>query len=159
MAHYKYGSFEHWLFLFMSYIWGRHKKQERALKNAPASHKTFECDPRWEGRIENCVKIKQKSFVVIPFLCSLRRHIRSLQSFACNAEMHPHTVHWDTQVQTSFSVIGVALTRKKCVFYTKKEQATQIWKCRAFTVRKKAVTSHIKMCLVFSFFAPCREGL
>ena len=32
---------------------------------------------------------------------------------------------------------GVTLTRKKCVFYVKKEQATQIWKCRAFTVRKK----------------------
>ena len=32
---------------------------------------------------------------------------------------------------------GVALTRKNCVFYIKKEQAMQIWKCRAFTVRKK----------------------
>ena len=46
---------------------------------------------------------------------------------------------------------GVSLTRKKSVFYAKKEQATQIWKCCAFTVRKKTVTSHIKMRLVFSF--------
>ena len=54
---------------------------------------------------------------------------------------------------------GVALTRKNCVFYVRKEQATQIWKCREFTVRKKTVTSHIEMRLVFSFFAPSREGL
>ena len=32
---------------------------------------------------------------------------------------------------------GVTLTQKNCVFYAKKEQATQIWKCHAFTVRKK----------------------
>ena len=45
---------------------------------------------------------------------------------------------------------GRTYAKKKSVFYTKKEQATQIW---------KTVTSHIKMRLVFSFFAPTREGL
>ena len=30
-------------------------------------------------------------------------------------------------------ITGVALTRKNCVLYAKKEQATQIWKCRTFT--------------------------
>ena len=34
-------------------------------------------------------------------------------------------------------IAGVTLTRKNCIFYAKKEQATQIWKCCAFTVRKK----------------------
>ena len=36
-----------------------------------------------------------------------------------------------------FMYTGVALTRKNCIFYAKKEQATQIGKCGAFTVRKK----------------------
>ena len=39
-------------------------------------------------------------------------------------------------VNQRFISSGEALTRKNCVFYTKKEQATQIWKCCAFTVRK-----------------------
>ena len=32
---------------------------------------------------------------------------------------------------------GSHLREKIAFFYAKKEQATQIWKCRAFTVRKK----------------------
>ena len=42
-----------------------------------------------------------------------------------------------TDQQTSLCGSGVAHTRKNCVVYAKKEQATQIWKYRAFTVRKK----------------------
>ena len=32
---------------------------------------------------------------------------------------------------------GRTYAKKLCFFYAKKEQATQIWKCRAFTVPKK----------------------
>ena len=46
--------------------------------------------------------------------------------------------HWrDDIVEQQGAASGVALTQKNCVFYAKKEQATQIWKCRGFTVRKK----------------------
>ena len=41
------------------------------------------------------------------------------------------------ELWTNQTIPGVALTPKKCVFYAKKEQTTQIWKCNAFTVRKK----------------------
>ena len=79
---------------------------------------------------------------------------------ASQPNMHHFTdsyvIHLDLKDKETST--GVALTRKNCVFYAKKEQATQIWKCRAFTVRKK-VTSYIKMRLVFLFFAPSREGL
>ena len=48
--------------------------------------------------------------------------------------------------------------REKTVFYAKKkkEQATQI---PCVYCKQKTVTSHIKMRLVFSFFAPTKEGL
>ena len=49
---------------------------------------------------------------------------------------------------------GVALTRKNCVFYAKKEQATQIWKCGAFTVRKKQWPHTSKCVSPFRFLHP-----
>ena len=53
---------------------------------------------------------------------------------------------------------GVALTRKNCVFYAKKEQATQIWNAVRLLYAKNSDLTH-QMRLVFSFFAPSREGL
>ena len=54
---------------------------------------------------------------------------------------------------------GVALTQKKLRFLCKKGAGYANLKMLCIFSTQKTVTSHIKMHLVFSFFAPSKEGL
>ena len=64
-----------------------------------------------------------------------------------------HTLVW-ARPSLRYTASGVALMQKNCVFYAKKEQAAQIWKYRAFTVREKQWPHTSKCVQSFRFLHP-----
>ena len=95
---------------------------------------------------------------------------KTLSNESKHTHIHTHThkyPHQDTHMgvctqthtHTHTNTQGSHLREKNCVFLRKKGAGYANLKMPCVYSTQKTVTSHIKMRLVFSFFAPSREGL